>query len=139
MVTVSVTSLGNLQNEVCFADGQTFIIDEPLAAGGGGAGVDPYSLLLAALGGCTSMTVTMYAKRKGWQLERVTVKLDQERKHAQDCADCDTEAGAFVHEIKFSVELEGDLTDEQRTRLLEIAHKCPVNRTLTSKIVINQI
>lgn len=139
MATVSVTSKEGFQNEVCYADGRSFIIDEPASVGGAGAGPDPYSLLLAALGGCTSMTVKMYAKRKGWKLERVTVKLDQARKHAQDCEDCETKAGAFVHGIEFSVELEGDLTEEQRARLLEIAHKCPVKKTLTSEIIIEHV
>lgn len=137
MNQVTVTSLTNFQNEVRYGDEQTFVIDEPASVGGSGAGPDPYSLLLAALGGCTSMTVMMYARRKGWQLERVTVKLNQQRVHAKDCEDCETKGDAYVHRIDLSVDLEGELTDEQRARLLEMAMKCPVNKTLTSEIVVN--
>ncbi|MGB8509078.1 MAG: OsmC family protein, partial [Pyrinomonadaceae bacterium] len=110
--------------------------DEPAALGGDEGGPDPYTLILAALGSCTSMTVTLYARRKGWPLERVTVRLRQGRIHAKDCAECVSGADGFVHRIERSVTLEGDLTDEQRARLQEIAHKCPVHKTLSSEIVI---
>ena len=137
MSDVIVTSLANLRNEVSYdGGGRTFLTDEPTSLGGGGDGPDPYTLLLAALGSCVSMTVTLYARRKSWPLERVTVRLSQRRVHAQDCAECETEGNAFVHRIERAVEIEGDLTDEQRARLQEIAHKCPVHRTLTSEIVI---
>lgn len=139
MAEVTVTSLANFQNEVRYGDGQSFLIDEPVNVGGSGAGPDPYSLLPAALGGCTSMTVTMYARRKGWKLERVTVQLSQGRIHTKDCEDCETKADGYIHRIEFSVELAGDLTEDQRARLLEIAHKCPVNKTLTSEIVIKHV
>ena len=135
MSDVIVTSVKNLQNEVRY-DGQTLLIDEPASAGGDGAGPDPYTLLLAALGGCISMTVTLYARRKGWPLERVTVRLRQQRVHAKDCAECERSVEGFVHRIERSVTVEGDLTDEQRARLLEIAHKCPVHKTLASEIII---
>ncbi len=136
MDEVTVTSLKNLQNEVSYGDGRTFVIDEPASVGGEGAGPDPYTLLLAALGGCTSMTVMMYARRKEWNLERVSVKLSQQRVHAKDCHDCDTDTDGFVHRIERSVTLEGDLNEEQRKRLLEISRLCPVHKTLTSAIVI---
>lgn len=136
MSIVTVSSLKNLQNEVSYGEGQTFLIDEPKSAGGEGEGIDPYTLLLAALGGCISMTVTLYARRKGWQLERVTVRLRQERVHAADCAECSESKEGFVHRIERAVTVEGDLTDEQRDRLQEIAHKCPVHKTLTSEIVV---
>lgn len=97
MDEVTVTSLKNLQNEVSYGDGRTFVVDEPASVGGEGAGPDPYTLLLAALGGCTSMTVMMYARRKEWNLERVSVKLSQQRVHAKDCHDCDTDTDGFVH------------------------------------------
>lgn len=103
MADVTVTSLANLQNEVRYGDAQTFLIDEPVSVGGSGSGPDPYSLLLAALGGCTSMTVMMYARRKGWKLERVTVRLSQERIHANDCEDCETKADGYIHRIEFSI------------------------------------
>ena len=94
MAEVTVTSLQNFQNTVSYSDRQTFVIDEPMSVGGEGAGPDPYTLLLAALGGCTSITVTMYARRKGWNLERVTVSLSQERVHAKDCEACETKGDA---------------------------------------------
>ncbi len=136
MNEVTVTSLKNLQNEVTYGDGRTFVIDEPASVGGEGAGPDPYSLILAALGGCTSMTVMMYARRKEWKLERVSVKLSQQRIHAKDCHDCDTETDGFVQRIERKVTLEGDLNEEQRKRLMEISRLCPVHKMLTSHIVI---
>ena len=139
MNEVVVTSLSNLRNEVSFGDGLTLITDEPASAGGEGAGPDPYALLLAALGSCVSMTVTLYARRKGWPLERVAVRLRQRRVHAKDCAVCESAAEGFVHHIERSVRLEGALTGEQRARLQEIAHKCPVHRTLTSEIAVTEL
>jgi putative redox protein len=139
MSEVTVTSLTHLQNEARYGEGQTIRIDEPKSAGGGGTGPDPYTLLLSALGGCISMTVTMYARRKGWPLERVTVRLREQRIHAKDCVECEQNTEGFVHRIERSVIVEGDLTDEQRARLQEIAHKCPVHKTLTSKIVIAEM
>jgi putative redox protein len=139
MSIVTVSSTKNLQNEVSYGEGQTFLIDEPTSVGGDGAGIDPYTLLLAALGGCISMTVTLYARRKGWQLERVTVRLRQERIHATDCAECSESKEGFVHRIERAVTVEGELTDEQRARLQEIAHKCPVHKTLTSEIVVAEL
>jgi len=136
MSEVTVTSLRNLQNEVRYGQHQTLITDEPESAGGDNAGPDPYTLLLAALGSCISITVTLYARRKAWPLERVTVKLSQQRIHARDCEDCAGTSDGYVHRIERSVIFEGELTDEQRARLREIAHKCPVHRTLTSPIVV---
>lgn len=136
MSEITVTSLTNMQNEVRYGEGQSFVIDEPPNLGGDGAGPDPYTLLLAALGGCISLTVRMYARRKNWPLTRVVVRLRQQRIHAQDCAECQDTTEGFVHRIERSVSIEGDLTEEQRTRLQEIAHKCPVHKTLTSEIVV---
>jgi putative redox protein len=139
MDEVVVTSGLNLQNSVSYGDGFTFTTDEPARLGGDGAGADPYTLILAALGSCISMTLTLYARRKGWALERVTVRLRQQRVHAKDCAECETKTDSFVHRIERHVTVEGELTEEQRTRLLEIAHKCPVHKTLTSEIVISDL
>jgi putative redox protein len=139
MSEVTVTSTASLQNVVHYGDGQTFLIDEPQSVGGGGTGPDPYTLLLSALGGCISMTVTMYARRKGWPLERVTVRLREQRVHTKDCAECEQNTEGFIHRIERSITLEGDLTDEQRVRLQEIAHKCPVHRTLSSKIIVAEM
>jgi uncharacterized OsmC-like protein len=109
--------------------------DEPVAAGGTDAGPTPYELLLAALGACTSMTVALYARRKGWPLEGVTTWLRHSRIHASDCADCETLVG-MLDRIELDVRFAGPLTTEQRSRLREIADKCPVHRTLTSEIDI---
>ena len=109
--------------------------DEPVAAGGTDTGPNPYDLLLAALGACTSMTVAMYARRKQWPLEAVTVRLRHSKIHAADCASCETKEGKLDH-IETEVELVGALSEEQRVRLLAIANKCPVHRTLTSEIDI---
>jgi putative redox protein len=128
-----------LKNEVRYGDGHTFITDEPVAVGGEDAGPDPYTLLLAALGSCISMTTTLYARRKAWPLERVTVRLRQERIHGKDCVECADATEGYVHRIQRSVTFEGNLSEEQQTRLQEIAHKCPVHKTLTSPIVITDL
>jgi uncharacterized OsmC-like protein len=135
MSEVVVTSQKNLQNEVRYGVDHAFITDEPRAAGGEDAGPDPYTLLLGALGSCISMTVHLYARRKQWPVETVTVRLRQNRIHAKDCQDC-TQKEGFIHRIERSVTVTGELTDEQHARLQEIAHKCPVHKTLTSTIVI---
>jgi putative redox protein len=109
--------------------------DEPTAAGGTDPGPDPSDLLISALGACTSMTVSLYARRKQWPLEGVTVRLRHAKIHAADCEDCETKAGK-LDRIDCDVELHGTLTEAQRTRLLEIAGMCPVHRTLTSEISI---
>lgn len=109
--------------------------DEPLSEGGTDTGPSPYDLLLAALGSCTSMTVAMYARRKNWPLARVTVELRHRKIHAEDCAECETRVG-MLDEIERDIRFSGSLTVEQRAKLLEIADKCPVHRTLTSEIKI---
>lgn len=109
--------------------------DEPTAVGGTDTGPSPYDLLLAALGSRTSMTIALYARRKQWPLEALTVRLRHARIHAVDCRDCETKEGMFAR-IEREIALSGLLTEEQRARLLEIANKCPVHRTLTSEIRI---
>ena len=135
MSEVVVTSQTNLRNEVSYGAGHSFITDEPISAGGEDAGPDPYTLLLGALGSCISMTVHLYARRKQWPLEGVTVTLRHSKIHAADCETCDTKVG-LLDRIERDVALGGPLSDEQRARLLEIANKCPVHRTLRSEIDI---
>jgi len=108
--------------------------DEPQPIGTD-AGPTPYDLLLAALGACTSMTVRIYANRKGWPLEQIRVTLRHSRIHAEDCAECETTKGWIDH-IDRDIELAGDLDDEQRQRLRYIADRCPVHQTLTSEVDI---
>ena len=111
------------------------LADEPVAAGGEDTGPGPYDFLLAGLGACTSMTMRLYADRKSLPLERVTVTLTHNKIHAEDCAECETKAG-MLDQIDLVIAMEGALDAEQRKRLMEIADKCPVHRTLTSEIRI---
>ena len=109
--------------------------DEPVDAGGTDTGPNPYDLLLAALGACTSMTIGMYARRRGLPLTAIEVRLRHAKVHAADCADCETKDG-MVDVVEREIALDGPLSPEQRTKLLQIAERCPVHRTLTSEIRI---
>lgn len=118
-----------------FAGKHRLVADEPVSAGGGDAGPDPYDYLLTALGVCTSMTVGLYARRKQFPLENITVSLSHSRIYAKDCEECETKE-EMLDRIDVEVELTGSLSAEQRAKLMEIAGKCPVHRTLTSEINI---
>ena len=133
-VVVAETGTGAFAQQVMIGR-HRLTADEP-APIGTDTGPSPYDFLLAGLGACTSMTVRMYAERKKWPLEKVTVSLRHSRIHAQDCADCETETGQ-VDRIERVIRFDGDLDDDQRQRLREIADKCPVHRTLHSEIVID--
>ena len=111
------------------------VADEPVSAGGSDAGPNPYEYLLTALGVCTSMTVGLYARRKRMPLESITVSLSHSRIYAIDCEECETKEG-MLDRIEVEVELTGSLSAEQHAKLMEIAGKCPVHRTLTSEINI---
>ena len=111
----------------------TLFADEPIAAGGTDQGPNPYDLLVSALGACTAMTVRMYADRKGWPLDEVIVRLQHGRNHAKDEERCE-DSPVRLDLIQLHVDLQGELTDEQRTRLLEIAQRCPVHRTLDAGV-----
>ena len=134
LVTVRGAADGFVQEVV--AGAHRLQSDEPVSAGGTATGPTPYDLLLAALGSCTSMTVGMYARRKGWPLTSVTVRLRHSREYGKDCATCETSPDAMLTVIDREIEFTGHLDHEQRERLLDIANKCPVHRTLTSKIEI---
>jgi putative redox protein len=133
MARVTSESSENLQVLIRSAHHE-LLADEPEGLGDG-MGPDPYELLLSALAACTTMTLKLYARRKGWDLQRVEVDLSHDRVHAADCKECDEKEG-HIERIVVRLKIEGDLTDEQRTRIREIAQKCPVHRTLTGGATI---
>jgi uncharacterized OsmC-like protein/alpha/beta superfamily hydrolase len=136
-VVVRETRRGQFQQEI-MVGAHRLLADEPVKSGGLDSGLGPYDLLLAALGACTSMTVRLYAERKQLPLTRTRVRLQHKKIHATDCAECETKEGMLDH-IERAITFEGDLNAEQRARLLEIADKCPVHRTLKSEIDIHTV
>lgn len=134
LVQVQETRQSKLQQLVSIGP-HRLTADEPVSVGGQDSGPNPYEFLLAGLGACTSMTMRMYADRKSLPLERVTVTLKHSKIHAEDCESCETKIG-MLDRIERVIAIEGDLDAEQRSKLMEIADKCPVHRTLTSEIHI---
>ena len=132
---IRVAETGQGRYEVSVEIGRHgFLADEPSGVGGGDTGPDPYELVTAGLGACTAMTLRMYANRKGWPLDRVSVELTHEKDHADDCEHC--EKGRKVDIFQRTLKIEGDLDDDQRARLLEIADKCPVHKTLMEPVMV---
>ncbi|MCB2107964.1 MAG: OsmC family protein [Rhodobacteraceae bacterium] len=130
-----VESLEGTYSQNVRAGRHVLTADEPLDVGGNDLGPGPYEYLLAGLGACTSMTVRMYANRKGIKLKRVRVRLAHRKVHATDCADCETKEG-LVDEIEREIAFEGELDETITAKLIEIANKCPVHRTLSGEIKI---
>jgi uncharacterized OsmC-like protein/alpha-beta hydrolase superfamily lysophospholipase len=133
-VVVRETRNSKFQQAVTVGPHQ-LLADEPVAAGGDDTGPGPYDFLLASLGACTSMTMRLYADRKSLPLERTTVTLSHSKIHAEDCAECETKGG-MLDQIERVIAMEGPLDADQRQKLMEIADKCPVHRTLTSEVRI---
>ena len=134
MASVVVTSVSGLRQEVA-AGRHTLVSDEPAAVGGADAGPDPYALLLAALGACTSMTMRMYADRKKWPLGAIRVELSHSRVYPADCEGCE-QPETRIDRIERKILLSGALDATQVARLGEIAARCPVHKTLTAGVQV---
>lgn len=134
-------SLGNEEKFTTYLKlgNHSYVADEPVRFGGNDFGPSPYEFLSAALAACSAMTIQMYARRKNWEVTNVTVHVDHSRKHAEDCESCE-DASAKIETFIRKIVLEGELSEEQKKRLLEIAEKCPVHKTLAGEIqIINQV
>ncbi len=136
-VLVRETGAGKFQQEI-MSGRHRFIADEPVKVGGLDSGPGPYDLLLAALGTCTAMTLRLYAEHKKLPLARVSVRLSHKKVHVEDCEACESK-DRMIDRIDRAITLEGALDDDQRKRLMEIADRCPVHRTLTSEIDIRTV
>jgi putative redox protein len=133
MTTITADLVGDYEVEIR-SERHVWRADEPPDSGGSGAGQSPYELLLGALGACTCMTVSMYARRKELQVEAVSVTYTFDRVHASDCADCLEGAEGYLDRVTAEVFVDGTFTDEQRARLADIVRRCPVHRTLEQGI-----
>ena len=134
-VVVAETGVGKFANAISIGGRHTLLADEPVDYGGTDTGPSPYDFLLAGLGACKSMTMRMYAERKGWPVDKVKVTLKHDKIHAQDCEMCETTDGR-IDRIDVEIEVMGDMDEETRSKIAEIAKKCPVHKTLQSEIVI---
>ena len=135
-MAVVVESGDGLRQEI-HVRGKRIVADEPADVGGTDEGPNPYELLLGALGSCTAMTILMYARRKKWPVEHVRVELDHGRVHVRDCEECETQDMKLDY-FRKRVTVRGPLSEEQRARLAEISQRCPVHRTLTGTIRIDE-
>lgn len=133
---VVLRARGSFRTEV-EAGAHHFVLDEPVSAGGTDEGPTPYDMLAAGLGGCTAMTLHFYARREKIPLEGVEVRVTHDRQYAKDCADCATQSG-FIHRFLVEIRLDGALSEEQKQKLLSIAGRCPVAKTLRSEIRIDE-
>ena len=132
---VAATTLGGAFRTEINAAGHPIVADEPRSVGGTGEGPTPYDLLSASLASCTSMTLMMYARHKGIELDSVTVRVSHDKIHAKDCEDCESPGGR-IDEFRRELDIRGTLTDEQRQRMLDIADRCPVHRTLHGEVKV---
>lgn len=134
-VIVAETEAGKFTNTIVTGSGHVIAADEPQSVGGDDTGATPYDFLLSALGACKTMTMRMYADRKGLALERAEVRLSHDKIYAKDCENCETTSGK-IDQIKAEITLTGDLNDDERQKIFEIAERCPVHKTITSEIII---
>ena len=134
-VVVAETGEGKFTNDIAIGDRHLLRADEPESFGGGDSGPSPYELLMSALGACKTMTMRMYADRKGYALDRAKVTLSHSKIHAADCEDCETKEGK-IDQIEVSIDVSGDMDDETRQSVMAIAERCPVHRTLQSEVRI---
>ena len=137
MQPVILRSTGTLRNDI-EAGPYRLIADEPVDAGGTAAGPTPYDFLNAALGACTSMTIHVVARREKIPVESVEITVTNDRMYAKDCADCTSTEG-YIHRFTVSIKVTGDLTPAQRDRILTVAKRCPVAKTLTSEIRVDDV
>ena len=135
VVRVSESDPGSFLQDISVGPRHHMLADEPASVGGSNLGPTPYQMLSAGLGACTSMTIRMYARRKGWPLRHVSVDVIHDKIHATDCAECETTEGR-IDNFRRLIRLDGDLDDDQRARLMEIADRCPVHRTMEAEIHI---
>src|SRR5882724_384944 len=137
MQPVILRSAGTFRNDI-EAGPYRLIADEPIDAGGTAAGPTPYDFLNAALGACTSMTIHVVARREKIPVESVEITVTNDRMYAKDCADCTSTEG-YIHRFTVSIKITGDLTPAQRDRILTVAKRCPVAKTLTSEIRVEDV